>query len=269
VVLAVVSRALRHHLEQRGEPVEGVELKAFVPVSVRTEDQSGTPGNQVAGMIAALPISCADPLTCLGAISDQMRGLKDSGQAIGAQALTELMGFAPPNLMNQASRLMSRQRFFNLVVTNVPGPQFPLYLMDRELKDIFPMVPLTHNAGLGVAIVSYNGGMNFGLVGDFDALPDLEDLAGHFDAALRELADAAGVKLGGEGEETPAATNGPGPEVHVQEPWEGYRRMTAAQIVERLGGEPEGMAAIVQLFEVQHRRRAQVLRATEHALAKT
>ena len=154
--------------------MDGVELKAFVPVSVRTEDQSGTLGNQVAGMIAALPISCADPLSCLAQISDQMRGLKDSGQAIGAQALTELMGFAPPNLMGQASRLMARQRFFNLVVTNVPGPQFPLYLMDRELKDIFPMVPLTHNAGLGVAIVSYNGGMNFGLVGDFDALPDLE-----------------------------------------------------------------------------------------------
>lgn len=286
VVLAVVTRALRRHLAQRGEPVDGVELHAFVPVSVRTEDQPGTLGNQVAGMIAALPISCPDPLTCLGRISDQMRGLKDSGQAIGAQALTELMGFAPPNLMGQASRLMARQRFFNLVVTNVPGPQFPLYLMGRELKDIFPMVPLTHNAGLGVAIVSYNGGMNFGLVGDFDALPDLEDLAEHFDAALRELAEAAGVKLRGEEplpvpeepgahahgpdrDATLVAATGPGPELHIEEPWEGYRRMTAAQVVERLGEEPDGVAAIVQLFEVQHRRRAQILRATEHALAES
>jgi diacylglycerol O-acyltransferase len=286
VVLAVVTRALRRHLAQRDEPVDGVELHAFVPVSVRTEDQPGTLGNQVAGMIAALPISCPDPLTCLGRISDQMRGLKDSGQAIGAQALTELMGFAPPNLMGQASRLMARQRFFNLVVTNVPGPQFPLYLMGRELKDIFPMVPLTHNAGLGVAIVSYNGGMNFGLVGDFDALPDLEDLAEHFDAALRELAEAAGVKLRGEEplpvpeepgahahgpdrDATLVAATGPGPELHIGEPWEGYRRMTAAQVVERLGEEPDGVAAIVQLFEVQHRRRAQILRATEHALAES
>jgi WS/DGAT/MGAT family acyltransferase len=312
VVLAIVTRALRRHLEQRGEAIDGLELKAFVPVSVRTEDQSGTLGNQVAGMLAALPISCPEPLVCLGRISEQMQGLKDSGQAVGAQALTELMGFAPPNLMDQASRLMARQRFFNLVVTNVPGPQFPLHLMDRELLDIFPMVPLTHNAALGVAIVSYNGGMNFGLVGDFDAMPDLEDLAGHFDAALRELAAAAGVTLSDErpapepareeeppGEEEPPpeeplpvlaevaahdhgpdrevalvaesadpeAADGPGAEVHVEEPWDGYRRMTAAQIVERLREEPDSAAAVVQLFELQHRRRAQVLRATERALA--
>ena len=208
VVLTIVTRALRRDLEDRGERIEGLRMKAFVPVSVRTSDESGSLGNKVAGMMASLPVSCPDPLTCLADISGQTRELKDSGQAVGAQALTELAGFAPPNLMDQAGRVMVRQRFFNLVVTNVPGPQFPLYLRGRELQDIFPMVPLAGNAALGVAIVSYNGRMNFGLVGDFHALRDLERLAGHFDAALRELAEAAGVTL----QTGPSEPEAPAPE---------------------------------------------------------
>ena len=87
--------------------------------------------------------------------------------------------------MAQASRLMARQRMFNLVVTNVPGPQFPLYLMGHELRDLFPMVPLARNQALGVAIMSYNGKMNFGLVGDYDAMHDLDDLADDFHAVAR------------------------------------------------------------------------------------
>jgi diacylglycerol O-acyltransferase / wax synthase len=191
VVLAVVARALRAHLLRRGEDVEGLELKAFVPVSVRSDDQRGTLGNQVSGMLATLPVGQPDAVRCLAAISAQMRVVKDSGQAVGATALTELTGFAPPTLIQQASRLVTRQRFINLVVTNVPGPQFPLYLDGRELTGMFPMVPLGSNLGLGVAIVSYNGALNFGLVGDFNALPDLEDLAGDVVAAVEELAAAA------------------------------------------------------------------------------
>jgi hypothetical protein len=97
--------------------------------------------------------------------------------------------------MAQASRLMARQRMFNVVVTNVPGPQFPLYLMGHELRDLFPMVPLARNQALGVAIMSYNGRMNFGLVGDYDAMHDLDDLADDFQASLGELADAAGITI--------------------------------------------------------------------------
>jgi WS/DGAT/MGAT family acyltransferase len=203
VVLTVVTRALRHHLDRRGELEPGQTLKAFVPVSVRTEDQQGSLGNQVSGMVATLPISCDDPAVCLRRISDELQGLKDSGQAVGAQALTELSGFAPPNIMSQAARVLARQRFFNLVVTNVPGPQFPLHLGERELRDIFPMVPLAKNQALGVAILSYNGGMNFGLVGDFDELHDIEDLADDFRAAVKELAAAAKVRLKGEGAPAP------------------------------------------------------------------
>jgi diacylglycerol O-acyltransferase len=97
--------------------------------------------------------------------------------------------------MSQAARLSSRQRLFNLVVTNVPGPQFPLYLLGRRLLEIFPMVPLARNQGLGVAILSYDGSINFGLVGDFDLLWDLDDLARDVRRSLEELADAAGVEL--------------------------------------------------------------------------
>jgi WS/DGAT/MGAT family acyltransferase len=197
VVLTVVTRAVRRHLMRRGEDVEGLELKAFVPVSVRREDQrgGGTLGNQVAGMVATLPVFCPEPASCLAMVSDAMRGLKDSGQAVGAQALTELTGFAPPAMIQQGARLVARQRFVNLVVTNVPGPQFELRFAGRPLTDIFPMVPLGRNLTFGVAIVSYNGTMNFGLVGDFNAMPDLDDVPGDFAAALEELAGAAGVTL--------------------------------------------------------------------------
>jgi diacylglycerol O-acyltransferase / wax synthase len=167
---------------------------------VRSEDQAGTLGNQVTGLIARLPVGCDDPVECLSRVSDQMRGLKDSGQAVGARALTELTGFAPPTVVQQASRLVTRQRFVNLVVTNVPGPQFPLYLDGRELTDMFPMVPLGSNLNLGIAIVSYNGTLNYGLVGDFNALYDLEDLAADFVAGVEELAAAAGVPDGTERE---------------------------------------------------------------------
>jgi hypothetical protein len=97
--------------------------------------------------------------------------------------------------MDQASRLMSRQRFFNVVVTNVPGPQFPLYLLGRRMLDPFPMVPLASGQGVGVALLSYDGHINFGLVGDYDLLWDLEDLAGDVEASLVELAQEAGVDL--------------------------------------------------------------------------
>jgi WS/DGAT/MGAT family acyltransferase len=195
VVLATVSGALGRHLHRRGETLSGRELKAMVPVSVRAEEDRGALGNQVAAMMAPLPVWCADPARRLEIVSEAMGGLKDSGQAVGAQVLTQLSGFAPPTIMAQASRLMARQRMFNLVVTNVPGPQMPLYLMGHELRDLFPMVPLARNQALGVAIMSYHGKMNFGLVGDYDAMHDLDDLAGDFQESLAQLADAAGVSL--------------------------------------------------------------------------
>ena len=205
VVLAAVSGALGKHLHRRGETLSGRELKAMVPVSVRAEADRGALGNQVAAMMAPLPVWCDEPARRLELINEAMGGLKDSGQAVGAQVLTQLGGFAPPTIMSQAARLMARQRMFNLVVTNVPGPQLPLYLMGHELRDLFPMVPLARNQALGVAIMSYNGKMNFGLVGDYDALHDLDDLAGDLQESLADLADAAGVSLTSERSERPDA----------------------------------------------------------------
>jgi hypothetical protein len=109
--------------------------------------------------------------------------------------LTRIGGFAPPTIMAQATRIGARQRAFNLVVTNVPGPQFPLYLQGRELLDVFPMVPLARNQRLGLALMSYNGAINFGLIGDYDSMPDLEDFGGHLAEELEALAEVAGVRL--------------------------------------------------------------------------
>ena len=195
VVLATVAGGLGAHLRRRGHRTDGLELKAMVPVSVRTDVERGALGNRVAAMMARVPVWAEDPVARLEVVRDELAGLKAGGQAVGASVLTELTGFAPPTIMDQAARLSARQRFFNVVVTNVPGPQFPLYLLGRRMLETFPMVPLARNQGLGVAILSYDGSINFGLVGDLDLLWDLDDLARDVRASLEELADAAGVEL--------------------------------------------------------------------------
>jgi diacylglycerol O-acyltransferase len=195
VMLTIVAGALGRHLRRRGIDTDEMQLKAMVPVSVRGDDARGALGNQVAAVMAPLPVGDEEAVDRLTLIHEAMDEVKSSGQAVGAKVLTDLTGFAPPNIMSQASRLVVGQRWFNLVVTNVPGPQFPLYLMGREMEDVIPMVPLAPNQALGVAIMSYNGRIDFGLVGDYDALYDLDDLAEDFEASLKELARAAGVTL--------------------------------------------------------------------------
>jgi WS/DGAT/MGAT family acyltransferase len=197
VVLAGVSLALGRFLRGRGIDTEGMRLKAMVPVSVRADAERGALGNRVAAMSAPLPVDLADPIECFSVVHEAMGGLKDSGQAVGAQVLTDLADFAPPTIMSQAARLQARQRFFNLVVTNVPGPQFELYMLGRRLTALYPQVPLTQNVALGIAIMSYHGRLNFGLLGDFDAMPDLEQVGRDLGAAIDELALAAGVVADG------------------------------------------------------------------------
>jgi WS/DGAT/MGAT family acyltransferase len=195
VVLATVAGALGRHLRRRGHNTDGVELKAMVPVSVRQDVERGALGNKVAAMMAPLPVWCQEPVARLDIVREELKGLKSSGQAVGAQVLTDLSGFAPSTIMDQASRLMARQRFFNLVVTNVPGPQIPLYLLGRRMLDAFPMVPLAKGQGIGVALLSYDGAINFGVVGDFDLLWDIDDFADDLRESLAELAGIAGVEL--------------------------------------------------------------------------
>jgi WS/DGAT/MGAT family acyltransferase len=192
VVLASVAGALGRYLRLHGEATDDLILRAMVPVSIRADVEQGALGNRVAAMWAPLPVGVSDPVQRLLTISRDMEGIKDSGQAVGAQVLTQLSGFAPPTIMAQAARLQARQRMFNLVVTNVPGPQFPLYMLGRQLEAMYPMVPLAENQALGIAIMSYNGQLNFGLNADYDALPDLEALADELRAAMDELFAAAG-----------------------------------------------------------------------------
>jgi diacylglycerol O-acyltransferase len=191
VVLAVVAGALGRFMRLRGEDTEGLVLRAMVPVSVRADVERGALGNKVAAMWAPLPVGVVDPVDRLRQISAAMAEIKESGQAVGAQVLTALSGFAPATIISQAMRLQSRQRMFNLVVTNVPGPQFPLYVLGRELQAIYPMVPLAQNTALGIAIMSYNGQLNFGLSADYDALPDVGVLAQELEGSIEEMRAAA------------------------------------------------------------------------------
>ena len=194
VVLTVVTGALRSLLARRGrDPAAQDELKAMVPVSVRAEGQRGELGNMVAAMYAPLPVGLSDPVERFRFVHEALGDLKSSAQAIGAERLTQLAGFAAPTLLDQAARLQARQRFFNLTVTNVPGPQFPLYLLGRKLSAFHPMVPLVLNTALGIAIMSYDGKIFFGLLGDYDAMEDLDELADDLRAAIDELSTAAGV----------------------------------------------------------------------------
>ena len=190
VVLAVVAGALGRFLRGRGYSTLELELRAMVPISVRAEDEHGALGNRVSAMMAPLPVWCEDPLERVSLMTKAMGDLKGSKQAVGAGLLTELTDFAPPTIAGQAARLQSRQRFFNLVVTNVPGPQFPLYLLGRELAAVYPMVPLAERQAVCVGIMSYNGQLNFGLIGDYDAMPGIESLGEDLSASIAELLDA-------------------------------------------------------------------------------
>jgi diacylglycerol O-acyltransferase / wax synthase len=192
VVLTVVSGGLRNLLENRGEAVDELELRAMVPVSVRADSERGALGNRVATMWATLPIYEPDPVERLGVVHESMRDLKSSGQAVGAQLLTAFGEYAPPTILAQATRLVARQRAFNLVVTNVPGPQIPLYTLGREMSEVYPVVPISDNTTIGIALFSYNGTIGFGITGDYDTTRDIGVLAEGIEKSTAELLQAAG-----------------------------------------------------------------------------
>jgi WS/DGAT/MGAT family acyltransferase len=194
VVLTVVSGAIARWLHGRGVRTEGLELRALVPVSVRTKDHGGTLGNQLTVMRGPLPVYIRDPAARLRFVKTAMDGLKESKQAVGAETLAAVNNLAPPTILAQASRLNFSTRLFNLIVTNIPGPQVPLYVLGRRLDDLFPLAFLPKNHGLAIAIMSYNGRLEYGLLGDYDALPDIDVVAEGIDDALAELLEAADVK---------------------------------------------------------------------------
>jgi diacylglycerol O-acyltransferase len=167
-----------------------------VPVSIRARDEHHQLGNRLAAMRAPLPVYVEDPVARLRVVRQAMDGLKESKQAVGAEVLAGMQALAPPTILAQASRLNFSTRLFNLLVTNVPGPQFPLYVLGRRLCDLFPVAFLPKHHALAVAIMSYDGGMDFGLLGDYDAMRDLEQLGEMLTASLAELLDAAAAEDG-------------------------------------------------------------------------
>jgi diacylglycerol O-acyltransferase / wax synthase len=193
VFLATVAGALHNWLRSRGLRTEGLEIRSAVPVSVRAEGAGSELGNQITVMVGKLPTYVPDPVERLRVVSESMKGLKESKQALGAQAIAGVEDFAPPTIFARASRLHFSNRMYNLLTTNVPGPQFPLYLLGREMKEMLPVAFLAPGQRLAIACMSYNGTVALSMIGDYDAMPDLEqlsDLVTDEVAALREAAES-------------------------------------------------------------------------------
>jgi WS/DGAT/MGAT family acyltransferase len=197
VVITAVAGALGHFLARRGiPPLEQRDhlYRAFCPVSVRTARERGTMGNKVSSMMAELPVTEVDPARRLARVREIMERLKSSRQARGTEILETLAEWTTPLLLSGVSKLMNRNAPYNLVVTNVPGPQIPLYLLGARLQAIYPLVPLFSNQGLGIALFSYAGTLNWGFNADRELLPDVHEFVEAVGQSLRELAAAAGVR---------------------------------------------------------------------------
>ncbi len=160
-------------------------------MSVRTSDKAGAAGNEITIMTAPLPVGLTDPVGRLALVRQSMEHLKTSKQAEGAKVLTSIENALPPAVLARASRLGFSSRMYNLLVTNVPGPQVPLFMLGRQLEELTPLAFLAPEHTLAIAIVSYHGSVTYGLLGDADALPDLAELADHLRDCLAELVKAA------------------------------------------------------------------------------
>ncbi len=191
VVLAVTAGAIRSWMHARGLETDGVELRAGVPVSTRDSEEHGDLGNRLTQLIAPLPVGVSDPAERLRVIQDAMTGLKESRQALGAEIIAGAQDFAPPTILAQSTRLGLSTREYNLLVTNIPGPQQPLYMMGRQLEAIYPLAFLAGDRAAAIAVMSYNGMACFGLIGDFDKLPDIDVLARGITASLAEYVQLA------------------------------------------------------------------------------
>ncbi|HEX2392553.1 MAG TPA: wax ester/triacylglycerol synthase family O-acyltransferase [Solirubrobacterales bacterium] len=197
VALAVAAGALRRWLGEREVPLGGLELKALVPVSIRTVDEHGELGNKLTAMRGPLPVGIADPVRRLRTIGAAMEGLKSSKQPLGAEAIWGLndwfRDFAPPLLLAPTAAINFSTRLFNILVTNFPGPQIPFYVLGRELTAIHPVGFLARRHALAIAILSYNGRVSFGLLADPRSLPEVERLVAHLEDSVEELRRAAQI----------------------------------------------------------------------------
>jgi WS/DGAT/MGAT family acyltransferase len=192
VVLATVAGALRSWLLMRGEAVTtSTSVRAMVPVSIRAEHEQGHGGNRVASYLVDLPVGEPSAVMRLHQVSYRMQAHKETGQAVGAEALAGLAGFAPPTLHSLGARVASglSKRWFNLVVTNVPGPQVPLYAGSARMLAAFPVVPLAKGQAVSIGLTSYDGRVFYGINADRDAMPDVDVLAQCLEDSLAELVE--------------------------------------------------------------------------------
>ncbi|HVM52122.1 MAG TPA: wax ester/triacylglycerol synthase family O-acyltransferase [Acidimicrobiales bacterium] len=199
IVLAICAGALRSYLDEKGALPEEA-LVAMCPISVRTEDQKNTMGNQVSSMLVSLATTLDDPTERVRVIQESTRRAKEQAEVIGADTLMNWTEFAAPAVANMAMRLYSRMKvadrhrpLYNTVISNVPGPQFPLYMAGAKMLAMYPMGPLNDGSGLNMTLISYMGQIHFGLVACPDMLPDVDHLADLIPEALQELKKAAGV----------------------------------------------------------------------------
>jgi WS/DGAT/MGAT family acyltransferase len=194
VVLTAISGGFRELLASRGESTDRV-VRTLVPVSVRRQDEREY-NNRVSAIFANLPVGIADPVERLAAVHEQMEHLKQSHSAVAGDVLVGLSGFAPALLLSMGLRAATRvpQRSVQTVTTNVPGPQKTLYAAGRRLLEAFPYVPLAGRVRIGVAIFSYDGGLHFGVTGDWDSAPDVEVLCRGIEDSMAELLTAAQPK---------------------------------------------------------------------------
>ncbi|MBI3784847.1 MAG: wax ester/triacylglycerol synthase family O-acyltransferase [Deltaproteobacteria bacterium] len=190
VVLATVAGALRRFLQRRGVDVAPLDFRVMAPVSVRTEQERGTLGNRISAWMVPMPLGERDALRRLAKIRKTTEQLKHSKQALSAAVLTQVGEWTPSTLLSLGARLATRVLPFNLVVTNVPGPQLPLYMLGARMVDNFGFLPLIDSLCLGVVLFSYAGKLCWGFTGDWDRLPDLHDFVGDIEASFRELAAA-------------------------------------------------------------------------------
>jgi WS/DGAT/MGAT family acyltransferase len=196
LVLTIVTGAVRAFLRGRHVNPDRLDFRVMAPVSVRSDDQRGSLGNRVSAWIVPLPIDEPDPRVQLARIIEKTTRLKESNSAVGAEVLTQAAEYTPSTLLSLASSMMTRALPFNLVVTNVPGPQVPLYLLGARMLDNYGQVPLTDYLGLGIVLFSYAGKLCWGFNADWDLLPDLADFVSAVEESFRELQQVAGVPVG-------------------------------------------------------------------------
>jgi WS/DGAT/MGAT family acyltransferase len=201
IMLTALTAGFRELLESRGDSIAGRTVTTMVPVSVRLPDARGDFDNRIAAFYPQLPVSLEDPLERLADIRRQMDGLKERHRAVGADRLATMRGFSAPEFMAQATRATaalgnaSPVSLFETVTTNVPGPQHPLYVLGRQMIDMYGWMPLSAPIRIAIAITSYNGFVNISIVGDYDGGRDLGVVARgteHGLAALCELAAIGG-----------------------------------------------------------------------------